>query len=637
MCGIAGIVNLDGRPADEALLRAMSDAQWSRGPDGSGVKLLGSAGLAHRRLSIIDLQGGAQPLANEDGSVWITFNGEIYNHLELRRELEAKGHVFKTHCDTEAIVHAYEQFGADCVKRLNGMFAFAIHDLPRRKLLLCRDRLGKKPLNYFFEPNGPAPFFTFASELQALVAHPGVPRDVDQQALHDYFSLQYVPAPRCVYRNVRKLEPGHSLELDIPAKTIQTARYWDVDYATKTTMNFQEAKERLRQLLEQAVSDRLMSDVPLGAFLSGGVDSTIIAGLMAKTCGQKVKTFTIGFAENRYDERPFATLAAKAIGSEHYEKVVNPADFDAVRKLVRHFGEPYSDSSMLPTCLLSQFTRESVTVALSGDGADELFAGYYRYLLMRHARLADLLPLAPRRMLCGLADRLLPRGAEERSLPGKLHRLLNIAASSPDQRYLDIINRFDEQVKLSLYGDAIDRAALRSTQAFMAAARARATATNLVENVMETDLHSYLPGDILPKVDIASMANSLEVRSPFLDHRVVEFAASLPLDFKQRGKVRKRILLEACSDLVPAAIRDRGKLGFGVPVAAWLRGQWSTLSREILLDGGAVKNGFFKRKTVESMLDAHQSGQADLSYALWSMLVFELWHAEFMTRPKETV
>lgn len=627
MCGIAGIINLDGRAVDNAILLAMSRAMTHRGPDGEGVEIWDSGvGFAHRRLSIIDLAAGAQPMANEDGSIWVTFNGEIYNHQALRQRLEAKGHQFKTHCDTETLVHLYEEDDDDFAEKLEGMFALAIYDANRRRVILARDRLGQKPLYYCHNAN--AGVFAFASEFYALTRHPDVPREINPQASRDYLSLQYIPAPNTIYKAVSKLEPGHVLTLDIATGQSRASRYWRVNFAEKSDMTYADAKARLRETLTRAVEKRLMSDVPLGAFLSGGIDSTIIVGLMAELSAEPVQTFTIGFGESRYDERCYAEIAAKRHGTRHYVKEVKPDDFAVVQKLVRHYGEPYADSSMLPTYLLSQFTRERVTVALSGDGADELFAGYYRYLAFRYGAMTDWLPLPARRGARALARRVLPPKTEERSIWGKIHRTLDMVAVPPDARYFDIINRFDESMKRSILGEAARGAETRPTLDFMRSIYRASTASNAVETLMDTDIATYLPGDVLTKVDIASMACSLEARSPFMDHEVVELAASLPLSYKQGAGLRKRILIDAFADLIPEPLRHRGKLGFGVPVAAWLRGAWKEPARDLLLNGHAVQAGLLRNAALDDLLNAHINGQADYSYPLWALLILELWLRE---------
>ena len=623
MCGIAGILNTDGSPVDEGALRAMAQAMQHRGPDDEGVWVGGCVGLAHRRLSIIDLADGHQPMGNEAGTTWVCFNGEIYNHLDLRRELQARGAVFRTQCDTEVLLHLYDAAGEAMLEQLVGMFAFAVYDVPRRRLLLSRDRLGQKPLLYFRRGKSLA----FASEMHALRRAPGFPADIRPQSVHDYLTYQYVPCPHTIYDGVRKLPPATyvTCQQDSVGEP-QPKPYWSLTYAAKARLSLAESADKLRGLLRQAVRMRLMSDVPLGAFLSGGIDSTVTVGLMSEAMGEPVETFTIGFSEAKYDERRFAASAASRFGTRHHVRLGYPSDFAVVRKLVRHYGEPYSDASMLPTYLLSGFARERVTVSLSGDGADELFGGYYRYLAMGYARLLDLLPLAIRGPLASSLLRHLPPRREERTLTSRLRRIVQLAMSgSAPSRYLDLINRAPEAVKHSLYGPVMRDAELAPSYAAMRGLFSACTSLHPTEAVSEADVHSYLPGDILTKVDIASMAHSLEVRSPFMDHRVVEFAATLPWSHKQRRGARKRVLREACADLIPAELARRPKMGFGVPIARWFRGEWRQVLQDVLTDPCVGKHGFLDPEAVGTLISEHGSGTADHSYGLWALLLFQLW------------
>ena len=623
MCGIAGILNTDGAPVDEGALRSMARALRHRGPDDEGVWVDGRIGLAHRRLSIIDLADGHQPMSNEAGTTWVCFNGEIYNHVDLRRELQARGATFRTQCDTEVLVHLYDALGEAMLEQLVGMFAFALYDASRGRLILARDRMGQKPLLYFRRPN----CLAFASEMQALRLAPGFPSDIRPQSVHDYLTFQYVPSPHTIYAGVRKLPPACVLSCardttDAP----EPKPYWSLNYGGTTPASLSDSADRLRNLLRQAVRGRLMSDVPLGAFLSGGIDSTVTVGLMAEAMRDPVETFTIGFSEAKYDERPYAATAAARFATHHHVRVVDPSDFAVVRTLVRHYGEPYSDASMLPTYLLSGFARERVTVALSGDGADELFGGYYRYLAMGYARLFDFLPLGLRRPLASSLLRCLPPRREERTVASRMRRIIELAMSSAaPSRYLDLINRAPEAVKRSLYGPAMRDGELEPSCAVMHKLFGACTSRHPTQAVSEVDVHSYLPGDILTKVDIASMAHSLEVRSPFMDHRVVEFAASLPWSHNQARGARKRVLQEACADLIPAELARRPKLGFGVPIARWFRGSWRQVLQDVLTDPSVREHGFLEPKAVGRLIEEHCSGAGDHSYALWALLLLQLW------------
>jgi len=625
MCGICGFINLGGAPASEEILSEMTSRMEHRGPDGHGMWTSGNVALGHRRLSIIDIEGGAQPMSNEDGSIRIVFNGEIYNHKELRIRLEGKGHAFKTKCDTEAILHLYEEEGEKCVDFLEGMFAFAIYDSKKRKLFLARDRMGQKPLVFFYREKADGAVFAFASELHALRAHPDTPRTIDPQALHDYLSLQYIPAPATIYKGVNKLPPAFAISVGTEVPVPKAARYWKCRFDEKYDLNIDSASERLRTLIFEATKKRLMSDVPLGAFLSGGLDSTIVAAAAAKNTLLPLETFSIGFPEEDYDERHFAKIAAESIGSNHRERTVDPSDISILETLVLRYGEPFSDASMIPTFLLSQFVRQHVTVALSGDGADELFAGYNRYLVMKFARYADIIPEGLRGAVANALLRMLPNAPEERSDLARVRRILGAIASNPRKRHLDIVNRFPEKAKRAIYSAEFAENALEDTQRIIDTILSGKTSANQLDTCSEVDIESYLPGDILAKVDIASMANSLETRSPFLDHKVAEFAAALDPPLKSKFLKRKRVLAEAFSPYIPEDIARRGKMGFGVPVGKWLRNEWKTVARERLLDGRAVGTPYFDRGGVESLLAAHESGKSDHSYPIWSLLVFEYW------------
>jgi asparagine synthase (glutamine-hydrolysing) len=628
MCGIAGIINNSDKRVEE-IIHKMTDAIAYRGPDDSGYLIDDNVALGHRRLSIIDLKNGHQPMFNADKSIAVVFNGEIYNHNELRAVLEQDGYKFKTRCDTEVIVQLYNKYGKDCVKELNGMFAFCIYDLRNGKLLLARDRMGQKPLFYYHNEKQ----LIFCSELSGLKQNPDIPREYNYQSIHDYLSLQYIPSPNTVYQKILKLPPAHLMEFDITTGHIKLEAYWKVDFspsAKTSTLSFSNAKMQLRELVTKSVKRRLMSDVPYGSFLSGGLDSSIITGIMTELCDHPVKAFTIGFNESSYDERAYAEVVAQAfnrnskIPLEYYVKVINSQDFDILKKLVRNCGEPYSDASILPTYFLSEFTRKHVTVALSGDGADELFAGYERYLLMRYSKYSDFIPLHLRKLFFGLPAKLIPNKGD-RSFVGRLQRTLHSIASPTDKRYINIISRFNEILKSTLYGERFANFNFCPSSEVISSIYNNTSAAHNVEKIMETDLQSYLPGDILTKVDIASMACSLEVRCPFMDHEVVEFATSLPLKFKQRRISRKHVLKQAFADLIPAEILNRSKKGFGVPLHKWFRGAWREQLQEHLLEGKLIKDDFFRKDAVEKLLNSHLAGKNDHSYPLWSLLILELF------------
>jgi asparagine synthase (glutamine-hydrolysing) len=602
-----------------------------RGPDDEGLYtgdlhlrpgLAGVPGVAlgHRRLSIIDLAGGHQPMGNEDGTVQVVFNGEIYNHRDLRRRLEATGHRFRTQCDTEVIVHLYEDEGPDCLMRLNGMFAIALWDAGRRQLLLARDRLGEKPLVYRVEPER----LLFASELKSLLEVPGVSRQLDPQAIDLYLTYQYVPHPWAIFRGIAKLPPGcYAIYRE---GRLELHRYWQPDFHQEDPRPGGQCAEELRQLLTSSVEMRLQSEVPLGAFLSGGLDSTIIVGLMSQLGKGPVRTFSIGFPVPEYDETRYAAVAARRFGTLHEEFRVEPDAVDVLPKLVWHFDEPFADSSAIPTWYVSQLTRRHVTVALTGDGGDELFAGYPRYRAVWLAAWLDRAPAGLRRVLASRLWQMLPASPRQKSFRRRLKRFLEAFGQTPARRYLEWISIFHEAQRAELYSDDF-LAALPDADPldFLAAALAQSQGRDPVTAASLADLATYLPCDLMRKVDTASMAHGLECRQPFLDHRVVELAARLPIGLKFRRGRGKGLLREVFSDLLPPVIRRRKKMGFGVPLDHWFRGPLAGFAREVLLDPRTLQRGIFREVAVRRLLDAHLSGRFDHSYRLWALLFLELW------------
>ncbi|HOK04558.1 MAG TPA: asparagine synthase (glutamine-hydrolyzing) [Victivallales bacterium] len=620
MCGIAGKVNFSReiiRPEEFCEVRKKLR---HRGPDGDGYKIFENCGLAHTRLSIIDIPGGTQPMSNEDASIWIVFNGEMYNFQEYRSFLLKRGHIFKSNSDTEVIIHLYEEFGLNFLSKINGMFAFAILDIKKKKLILARDRLGQKPLHYFKSNN----VFAFASELAALRTFSEFPNTINFQAIHHYFSLQYVPCPMTAYEGVFKLPPAHYIELDIVSGNFNLSRYWNLDFSKKINLNEYEALSELYDILLDSVKLRLISDVPIGVFLSGGLDSSIITALMADLGVYPLKTFTVGFTEKLYDERFAARKISAKFATCHYEKMGNPDDFELLKNLIMKIGEPYSDSSILPTALISKFASEEVKVVLGGDGADELFCGYYRYLLMRYSSFADILPLSLRSLLSRAINSILPSVVNERSFAGKIFRLLKFFAEKSEKKYYRIIVRFDEELKKSIYGEKLLGNYLE-TDCFLSSFIDLLSSKNSVEKYSELDIQTYLNGDILTKLDIASMANSIELRSPFLDYRVAQFASSLPLNFKQKGRLRKYILKKAFEGILPDEIIYSKKKGFGVPVADWLRGKWKKHCEEYVLEGRIVKESYISREGFNRILKEHLEFKQDHSYAIFAILCFALW------------
>ena len=628
MCAIAGIANHHHSSVAKLLIRDMTDAMRHRGPDDSGFYVDRHIALGHRRLKVIDLATGNQPIFNEDRSVAVIFNGEIYNFRQLRAELEKLGHHFRTASDTEVIVHLYEELQQEFVPLLDGMFAFALYDIKRHRLLLGRDRLGQKPLFYFHSGDQ----LVFASELGALKRHPGMSRELDPGAISDFLSLQYVPGNHTVYRGVRRVPPAHLLDFDLTENRYSLHSYWHTSYAFKCSeLSFEEAAHELRQRVEKAVEKRLVSDVPLGVFLSGGMDSAVITGIAAaKLAPGRCQAFSIGFREAAYDESEPARATAGEIGRrcgnlDHLIRTVEPSDFNLLRQLTRHYGEPFADASMLPTALLCRFAREQVTVALSGDGADELFGGYERYLAMRlFDRFSNGMPRSGKYLL-GLISGLLP-DVGERTFRGRLRRFLRLLSSPQSEAYFNLLNRCSLQRKKRLFGQTWPGICEHDTGEFFRRMRREITGKDPRELYSELDLHSYLPGDILVKVDIAAMSYGLEVRSPFLDREVVEFSARLPWEYKQRKQERKSILRQAFADCLPEAVFTRPKKGFGVPVASYLRGPWKYEAGAMLLEG-QLSRSMLNRQDLLAVWKQHQSGQRDWSYLLFNLLMLEFFIA----------
>ena len=625
MCGIAGIVRNDKADVDRGLVARMCTAIRHRGPDDDGFYFNGGVGLGMRRLSIIDVKGGQQPIHNQDRSAWIVFNGEIYNYLELRAQLEKLGHTFYTNSDTEAIVHAYDQYGADCPKHLRGMFAFAIWDERTEELFLARDRVGKKPLLYA-QVNGQ---LVFGSEFSALLQHPDIGKDIDYAALNHYLSFMCVPAPLTAYRDIRKLEPGHSLRYKKGEMKIE--RYWQPDFAKKLDISEREAGEQAIKILREAVKVRLMSEVPLGAFLSGGIDSSAVVALMSQESSAPVKTFSIGFEEQDFSELHHARRVAEHVGADHHEFIVRPDALEVLPILVERYGEPYADSSAVPTYYVARETRKHVTVALNGDGGDETFAGYERYAAMRLAEKYHRIPAVLRDTLLRQAIELMPSAETKRSRVRDVKRFVEAASLPRVERYLRWISVFDSQAKEDLLSENFDR----ETQAASAAGIidpwfASANGSGVVDAALLADLMTYLPNDLLVKVDIATMANSLEARSPFLDHHVIEFAASLPEKYKLRGLTTKYLLKKVLKKLLPAENLSRRKMGFGVPIGHWFRGKLQPFLRETILSEPALKRGLFKPEAVKRLVELHTRGERDYSHQLWTLSMLELWFQRFI-------
>ncbi len=636
MCGICGVVWTGSqRPVTAEMFADAVGALYHRGPDDEGFYEHPHALLGFRRLAIIDIESGHQPMSNEDGTVWVVFNGEVYNFAELRRDLAAKGHRFRTRSDTEVIVHLYEDLEEECIGRLRGMFALAIWDERRRKLVLARDRLGQKPLVYW-QGNGT---LAFASELKALRRLGLVRGDVNPFAIDAFLTYQYIPHPMTIYTDAHKLPPGHLGVWENGQFSIRP--YWQPPLGEETALPEAEAIERLRHLLTEAVQLRLISDVPLGAFLSGGVDSTIVVGLMQQTQTQPTQTFCVGFTRREFDERHYARAVAEHLGTEHREQVVEPDCMAIFPRLAWFYDEPFGDSSAIPTFLLSEWTRQHVTVALTGDGGDELFAGYPRYRAVRLGGWFDRLPAVVRYVIANPLWRHLPVSPRQKSKLRRLRKLMLALRESPERRYLRWIVIFDNDARHALYSAGFRRALGDADPAeFLMDAYSRCAGRDFVTRTGLVDLLTYLPCDLLTKVDIASMAHSLECRSPFLDHHVVEFAVRLPLRYKMRRLSGKWILKRAFAPFFPPSVRRRPKMGFGVPIDSWFRGPLAQFVRDVLLDPASLSRGYFDRAAIETLVSEHTSGAWDHSYRLWCLVMLELWHRFHLdkqaVRPPET-
>ena len=629
MCGISGVAGC--LATNRAHLERMNAAMLHRGPDGEGSYWSDEAGigLAMRRLAIIDVAGGDQPIYNEDGSICLVFNGEIYNFIELRQMLEAAGHRFATHSDSETIVHAYEEYGPACVERLWGMFAFAVWDSRQQQLLLARDRLGKKPLAYYADARGG---LAFASELHALLRHPGVPRAIDPRAIDDYLTYLYVPAPSTAYQHVKKLPPAHRLIWRHGRITVEP--YWQVRFSAKLAISEDEALEQFAALFRDAVRRRLIADVPLGAFLSGGMDSSSVVAEMAELSAGPVKTFSIGFGERDFDELFFARKVAERFGTEHHELIVEPRALEILPTLVEHYGEPYADSSAIPSYYVSRMTRQHVTVALNGEGGDELLAGYERHWAARIAARYDTVPRFVRHGLIRPLIPLLPEPRQRRALLRRAKRFMAAAHLPVLERYLHWVGAYTPAQKQSLYtpefAGQLDGYAAGH---WLQEALAPEPQLDPVDAVQRADTLLYLPGDLEVKIDIASMANSLEARSPLLDHRLVELCAALPSSYKLRGRTSKWLLRRLMRDRLPPAILSRPKMGFGVPVGEWLRGELRPLLYDTLLSPRALGRGYFRPEAVRALVDEHLSRRADRTAHLWALLMLELWFRQFVDTP----
>ncbi len=627
MCGIAGFITKDHevrKDERQIILDKMCKVITHRGPDEQGTAIEGRAALGMRRLSIIDLKGGQQPIYNESGSKFIVFNGEIYNFRELKTELESLGYTFKTNSDTETIIHAYEEFGTECLEKLRGMFAFAIWDKENESLFMARDRVGKKPLFFSLIENGN---FVFGSELKCLQAHGEITNEIDYSALDAFLTFGYVPEDFCIFRGVQKLKPGHFLTFKDGRVT--TNQYWDFKYdIIAEPKDEADYINELRKKIREAVEVRLISEVPLGAFLSGGVDSSAVVGMMSQILDKPVKTFSIGFNEDTYNELKYARIAAKHFKTEHHEFIVTPDLVSEIDELVWHFDEPFADSSALPTYMVSKMAREFVTVVLSGDGGDELFAGYSRYVIDKKRSGLERLPKTIRSGLLQPLSEALPEKAKGKNF------LYNTSLDAIG-RYIDSISQFGKLKKRAFYTDKF-RSNLEGCKSaeriYQSIARSVSTG-NPIDNLLYLDSKTYLPGDILTKVDRMSMAASLEARVPLLDQDLIDFVTQrIPTSFKLKGLETKHIFKLALKGMVPDEILHREKQGFGVPIKDWINSELRDEIRDTLLDSRTIGRGYFDFKYIRSLLEEHHNNRRDHSSQLWVLFMLERWHREFVDK-----
>ena len=617
MCGIAGIMSLNGRPVNEEELRSMCAAMVARGPDDEGLYVNGGIGLAMRRLSIIDLQTGHQPVSNEDGSIWLVLNGEIYNYQELRAELIRRGHVFTTSTDTEVIVHLYEEMGDRCVERLRGMFAFALWDERRHRLLVARDRIGIKPL-YYAVVGGR---FLFASELKAILQLREVKRTINWHALDHILAYKTTPEDESIVDGVLKLRPAHRLTVGFGQAEPRLDRYWSVSFDPERGRTEDDVADELRARLMESVRLHMVSDVPVGAFLSGGTDSSGVVAAMSSAASGRIKTFSIGFRDDGFNELPFARAVANRLGTDHHELVLEPDVVETLKDFAWDLDEPFGDSSAIPTYMVSKLAAQHVKVVLSGDGGDELFAGYTEYVVEGRERIARFLP-APARWALSMVSSLMPEGAKGKnwlhhfSLPGP-------------ERYLDAVTLFKRAQRRHLLASHV-RAQIEDMQTERSRIERLSTATgHWLSTLQAMDLDHYLPLDILTKVDRMSMAHSLEARVPLLDHEFVEFAAKIPVEMKFKSGRTKHIFVRALRGLVPDQVLDRPKQGFAVPIGSWLRRHLAPLVQETLLSESCRRRGIFNASAIEAVIRQHQHGR-QFDYHLWTLLSVELWCRTFL-------
>jgi len=628
MCGICGMVNLyQEHLVEYSDLKRMCDVMIHRGPDDEGIKLDGNVGIGMRRLSIIDLVTGHQPIANEDGSIWIVCNGEIYNYIALRDDLEKKGHIFRTRSDVESILHAYEEYGEECCQKLNGMFAFIIWDSNKNLFLLVRDRIGIKPLYYYLDKNR----FVCASELKSILQVDNIQKRVDFQAIDNFLTLEYIPAPLTIFKDIHKLLPGHSLTFR--NGNIEIKRYWDITYQDHELSEY-ETKQNIRELLQDSVKIRLMSDVPLGVFLSGGTDSSIIVALMAQVMDQPVKTFSIGFEDSTYNELNYARIIAKQFNTEHHEFIIKPDAVNLTENLIGFLDEPLGDFSIFPTYLVSKMAREYVKVVLSGDGGDELFAGYDTYIADKVATYYDRLPGFIKNRLIKKVFDSIPPSSKKKGFINRSKRFIEGTRLPKNLRHARWMSFLQPEEKNLLYADIMKRNLVNEDPyKFIYHYFNEAAFNNSHDGLNQqlyVDLKTYLVDDILVKVDRMSMATSLETRVPFLDYRFIEFISSIPGDLKLKGIKTKWILKQSMVDILPKEILFRGKEGFSIPIKNWLQNELKPMMMDVLSPDRIKREGYFNFEYIERLKNEHLKGIENHSHRIWALMMFEMWQDKFL-------
>ncbi|MFQ6082612.1 MAG: asparagine synthase (glutamine-hydrolyzing) [Candidatus Aminicenantia bacterium] len=626
MCGLVGKLNFDfQKPIEPILIKKMAQTLKHRGPDDEGIYVKDNIGLGLRRLAIIDLsKAGHQPMANEDKTVWIVYNGEIYNFKDLRKDLIRKGHRFSSRSDTETIIHLYEEYGKDCLRYLRGMFAFAIWDEKKKKLFMARDRIGKKPLYYFLNNH----CLIFGSEIKAILEEPQVKRKVNHKAIHYYLTYHYIPSPQTAFQNVFKLPPAHFLIWENGKVNIQ--RYWALNYTPKINLSERECHQEILSRLEEAVKIRMISDVPLGAFLSGGTDSSSVVALMSRLSKTPIKTFSIGFKEGFYNELPYARVVAKIYKTDHHEFLVKPKALEVLPKLVWHYGEPFADSSALPVFYVAKMAKDYVTVALNGDGGDENFGGYRRYYFDQLWQHYHKLPSFFRNKIINSIP--YTNSSRINLFLQKLKVLSQTSSDFQPQRHLWLLYWFNYDLKEKLYSEDFKESIRKENplNIMIESYKKFGNFTDSIDNMISVEVNTYLPDDLLVKMDVACMANSLEARSPLLDHKFMEFTATLPVNFKIKKGERKYIFKKALENLLPKEIIYRQKKGFTPPVDDWFRKEMKDYASEILLDSETINRNYFRKEGIVKLLKEHCHSKINHGEVIWALIFLELWHRTFI-------